>query len=232
MYVRVGGGADWPQGERFEDVDDCSTRQPAALFGCGPGYDGKAIGAAGSFRTTPVLDAAVGYRLNSWLRTEALLSWRPDMAFSGQSNFRGRVVGRNQPVSGSLASLSGFGVAYADLPRLGSLRPFLGAGLGVASNSLGAMTYRFPSISSKASTTTPGGQRTDLAYLLTAGFSVPLNPRLDLDLSYRFTDLGSVSTDSGQALIVRPARRRSITIGGTTADLRAHGVMLGLRYAF
>lgn len=221
---------DWPQAERFEDVDACATRHPPTLYGCGPGSNGRAIGAAGNFQTTAVLDAALGYRLNSWLRTEALLSWRPDMAFSGQSNFRG--AGSEQPVSGSVSSLAGFGVAYADLPRLGSVRPFLGAGLGVATNSLGAMTYRFPAKGRNATTTTPGGQSSELAYLLTAGLSVPLNRRLDLDLSYRYSDLGSVSTDSGNAFVVRPTRRRSIRIGGTTADLKTHGVMLGLRYAF
>ena len=66
----------------------------------------------------------------------------------------------------------------------------------------------------------------------TAGISVPLSERLDLDLAYRFTDLGSVTTGPGQAQVVRPAGTFSIPIDGTSAALHTQGVVLSLRYAF
>lgn len=229
FYGRLGVGVDWPEGSRYRDAN-CASTEPPALFGCVDGDDGRLLGAPGEFDATPVLDAALGYRANDWLRAEALLSWRANMDFSGQSNFLG--AGANQPVNGSVSSLAGFGVAYVDLPRIGQVRPFLGAGLGVARNRMGSMTYAFPSLSATATTTTPGGSRTDLAYLLTVGFSVPLGERFDLDLAYRYTDLGQVQTASGQATVVRASGTRSIAIGGTKADLRSHGVMLSLRYAF
>jgi opacity protein-like surface antigen len=229
FYGRLGIGIDWPQSSSFSD-DNCGSSDPPALYGCVNGDDGRRLGAYGDFDETAVLDAALGYRLNDWLRAEALFSWRPAMDFNGQSNFIG--AGANQPVSGSVSSVAGFGVAYVDLPRIGTVRPFLGAGLGVAQNSLGAMTYAFPALSAKATTTTPGGSTSDLAYLLTAGLSMPLGDRLDLDLAYRYTDLGQVQTDAGQATVVRSSGTRNIAIGGTKADLRSHGVMLSLRYAF
>jgi opacity protein-like surface antigen len=125
-------------------------------------------------------------------------------------------------------------VAYVDLPRIGKVRPFLGAGLGVARNRIESLHFQFPGISATASTTSPGGSSSDLAYLLTAGISVPLRDRLDLDLAYRFSDLGSVGTGSGQAQVVRPSPRGTFStpIGGTSADLQTHGVMVSLRYAF
>lgn len=205
FYGRLGVGVDWPEGNRYRDAN-CASTEPPALFGCVDGDDGRPLGAPGEFDATPVLDAA-------------LLSWRANMDFSGQSNFLG--AGANQPVNGSVSSLAGFGVAYVDLPRIGQAR-----------NRMGSMTYGFPSLSATATTTTPGGSRTDLAYLLTAGFSVPLGERFDLDLAYRYTDLGQVQTASGQATVVRASGTRSIAIGGTKADLRSHGVMLSLRYAF
>jgi opacity protein-like surface antigen len=229
FYGRLGVGVDWPESSSYSDTN-CASTDPPALFGCVNGDDGQRLGAYGDFEATPVLDAAVGYRLNDWLRAEALLSWRPDMDFSGQSNFIG--AGANQPVSGSVSSVAGFGVAYVDLPRIGKVRPFLGAGLGVAHNRMGAMTYAFPALSANATTTTPGGSSSALAYLLTAGISMPLGDRLDLDLAYRYSDLGSVQTDAGQATVVRSSGSRSIAIGSTSADLRSHGVMLSLRYAF
>jgi opacity protein-like surface antigen len=229
FYGRLGLGYDWPEGSRYRDAD-CASTVPPALFGCGDGADGRQLGAVGDFDPTAVLDAALGYRVNDWLRAEALLSWRPTMDVHGQSNFLG--AGSNQPVSGWVSSVAGFGVAYLDLPRFGQVRPFLGAGLGVAHNRMGAMTYQFPSLSATATTTTAGGSSTDLAYLLTAGLSIPLGDRVDLDLAYRYTDLGLLQTDSGQATVVRAAGTRSLAIAGTQADLQTHGVTLSVRYAF
>ncbi|WP_255019645.1 outer membrane protein [Cyanobium sp. WKJ7-Wakatipu] len=114
----------------------------------------------------------------------------------------------------SCSSVAGFGVAYVDLPKVGRVRPFLGAGLGVARNSLSSVTYSFPGIAANAATVTPDGSSSDLAY--------------------RFSDLGDVRTSRGQAGLSRPTlpAGTTIPIGGTTAALQAHGVQLSLRYSF
>ncbi len=229
-YLRLGGGLDWPAAEVFRDADGCASLQPPALFGCGAGEDGRRLGARNSVVQSPVLDAGIGYRFTPWLRAEALLSWRPQVDLSGQANFLG--AGADQPVSVEAESLAGFGVAYVDLPRLAGLQPFLGAGLGVARNQVRGVTYRFPAIGATATTSLPSGSSSDLAWLLTAGVSVPLSERLALDLAYRYTDLGALTTASGTAEVVRPSRQRSIPIGGTTALLRNQGLQLSLRYAF
>ena len=131
-----------------------------------------------------------------------------------------------------MSSLAGFGVAYLDLPRLGKVRPFLGAGLGVARNRIDSLNFSFPGISPTATTATPAGSSTGMAYLLTAGLSIPLGAKLDLDIAYRFSDLGSITTGSGQAQIVRPAGSFAFPIGGTNGQLQTHGVTMGLRFAF
>jgi len=229
-YGRLGAGVAWPQTDGFRD-GNCASKQPAALFGCGAGNDGRRLGATGGFNPALAVDGALGYRFNRWIRAEALVSWLPDLDFQGQSNFRG-AAGTNQPVKGAVSSVAGFGVAYVDLPRVGEVRPFLGAGLGVARNRIEALNFRFPGIAPTAITTIPGGSTSDLAYLLTAGISLALSGRLDLDLAYRFSDLGSVKTSAGQAQVVRPARTSSIPIGGTTSSLKTHGLVVSLRYAF
>lgn len=230
FYGRLGIGIDWPESSRYNDAN-CSSTAPPALFGCVDGNDGRPLGAYGNFDATPVLDAGLGYRINGWLRAEALLSWRTNMDFSGQSNFLGR-AGSNQRVSGMVSSMAGLGIAYVDLPRVGKVRPFLGAGLGVARNRMGMMTYAFPNLDPTATTTTPAGSNIDFAFLLTAGVSVPLSNRFDLDLAYRYSDLGQVSTDSGTATVVRGGEPKSVDIGGTEARLQSHGVVLSLRYTF
>ncbi len=229
-YLRLGGGLDWSDPSRFRDQGSCSGTTPPALFGCGAGQNGRSLQAAGSFGQTPVLDGALGYRFTPWLRAEALLSWRPQLAYSGQSNFLG--AGPSQPVNGAVESLAGFAVAYVDLPRVAGVRPFLGAGIGGARNHLDGVTYRFPSIAAKASTTTAGGSSSGFAYLLTAGVAVPLSERLSVDLAYRFSDLGQVRSRTGSATIVRPRGTRSLTIAGTEADLQTQGLEVSLRYAF
>jgi opacity protein-like surface antigen len=232
-YLRLGGGLDWPDASVIRDGDGCASIQPPALFGCGAGDDGRSLAARGSFQQTPVLEAGLGYRFSPWLRAEALLSWRPQLDYSGQSNFIG--AGTDQPVSAAASSLAGFGVAYVDLPRLAGVQPFLGAGLGVARNRLRSVTYSFPLISAGATTSTPEGSSSDLAWLLTAGLSVPLSERLSLDVAYRFTDLGSLTSPSGAAEVVRPTRipsRRTIPIASTSTDLQTQGLQVGLRYAF
>ena len=229
-YLRLGAGLDWSDPSSIRDQGSCSGITPPALFGCGAGQNGRSLQAAGSFGQTPVLDGALGYRFTSWLRAEALLSWRPQLAYSGQSNFLG--AGASQPVNGAVDSLAGFAVAYVDLPRIAGVRPFLGAGIGGARNHLDGVTYRFPSIAAKASTTTAAGSSSGFAYLLTAGVAVPLSERLSLDLAYRFSDLGQVRSRSGSATIVRPRGTRSLTIAGTEADLQTQGLQVSLRYAF
>ena len=47
-YGRLGGGIDWPESTGFAD-DNCASQQPAALFGCRAGNNGRPLGASGSF---------------------------------------------------------------------------------------------------------------------------------------------------------------------------------------
>lgn len=228
-YLRLGVGADGSTTSTFRDRN-CQATNPPALFGCGAGRNGQPLQATGAFGTGAVLDAGLGYRLNSWLRAEALFSYRPAYEYQGQANFLQSAP--PQPVSANLSSVAGFGVGYIDLPRLRRLQPYLGAGVGVARNRISAVRYDFPAIAPDASTTIAGGTTTGLAWLLTAGVAIPLNDQLSLDLAYRYSDLGRVQTDSGSASIARPTGNRTLEIAGTQAALQTHGAMLSLRYAF
>jgi opacity protein-like surface antigen len=228
-YLRVGVGADGSTTSTFRDRN-CKSTNPPVLFGCGTGRNGQPLEATGAFGTGAVLDAGLGYRLNSWLRAEALFSYRPAYEYRGQANFLQSAP--PQPVTANLSSVAGFGVGYIDLPRIRRVRPYIGAGVGVARNRISRVTTDFPAIAPDASTTIAGGTTTGVAWLLTAGVAIPLNDQLSLDLAYRYTDLGRVQTDSGNASIVRPTGNRTLEIAGTEATLQTHGAMLSLRYAF
>ena len=228
-YLRIGLGADDSAPATFRD-GKCSAEKPPALFGCGKGENGSPLNAVGAFGSGAVIDAALGYRLNDWLRAEALFSYRPSYDYSGEANFLN--AGSLQPVSANLSSIAGFAVGYVDLPKIGKIQPFFGAGLGGARNRISSMHYDFPKLGSNASTTIVGGTSKGFAWLLTAGVGIPLSENLNLDIAYRYTDLGHVKTSDGIAAIERQTGSNLIEIAGIQSNLQTHGAMATLRYHF
>ena len=114
---------------------------------------------------------------------------------------------------------------------LGRFQPFVGGGIGFATNWLDEMTYKFPQLPPKHTySIVPSGDRTDLAFMLTAGTGFELTKHLILDLAYRYTDLGSAQTNVGTMQM--DGSVKSLVIAGTSAPLRAHGMLMGLRYHF
>ena len=84
-------------------------------------------------------------------------------------------------------------------------------------------------------TTVPGGRRTGLAWMATAGVAVALDERAILDLAWRYTDLGDARTPRGPGRVVwRDGSREplSVDLAPTRARLAGHGIRLSLRHAF
>lgn len=177
-----------------------------------------------------MVDAALGYRWTPWLRTEALVNWSPQLDWHGHSNFLG--AGSNQPVTASGHSLAGFAVVLLDAPPVVGVRPYLGAGLGAASTSVGDITFGLPAKGTGSETVIKGGSSQSLATLLTAGVAIPLSDRIALDLAYRWMDLGQLTTPNATATITRPQRSTRLAIGGTQMDLQTQAVIASLRYRF
>ena len=232
-YLRGTFGFEWSLAADFSDVDSTSTNPPA-LFGTGPGSDGRRIGAYGDFGRFPLAEAAVGKQILPWLRSEVAIAYRPDMQYRGQANFRG--VPDEQPVSARADSLSGMANLFLDIAgftgaNLGRFQPYVGGGVGVAHNRLGEMTYLFPgNPGAHKITVTPAGSRTDIAFMASVGTGIVVSRRILLDISYRYTDLGRVSTDPGKMYLdTVPA---GVDIAETRASLRTHGVFAGVRYLF
>lgn len=114
---------------------------------------------------------------------------------------------------------------YRDF-ELGSFQPFLGAGLGIARNtvtdisgtSVGAPNDMF---------FVPGGTRWGLAWALTAGISIPVKKGIAGELALRYTDLGKVTTDAGhQTALVST----SVPFDGAKGDFTAWELSIGLRF--
>ncbi len=232
-YLRGTLGFEWSRAADFADPDSTSTNPPA-LFGTGPGNDGRRIGAYGDFGRFPLAEAVVGKRILPWLRSEFAIAYRPDIRYRGQANFRG--VPGEQPVSAIADSFSGtinlfFDIAGLLGTELGRFQPYVGGGVGAARNRLGEMTYLFPdNPGAHKITITPAGRETDFVFMAGVGTGIVVSERIILDISYRYTDLGQVRTDTGKMYL--DTRPEGVDIAETRAPLRTHGLFMGVRYLF
>ncbi|MBN2124390.1 MAG: porin family protein, partial [Deltaproteobacteria bacterium] len=198
-----------------------------------PGVDGLPIGAYGDFGEFLGFEAAAGAYVLPWLRADLSLGYRPDMDYSGQANFSG--VPGQQPVHAEADSLCVLGSVFLEPAPLigltpGRIRPYVGGGLGMAYNRIDGMTYEFPGLTTHKISITPEGEKTDLAFMLTAGMGIVLSDRVMLDIAYRYTDLGRVRTDVGRMYMNHLPE--GIVIGETRTRLRCQGITLGVRYSF
>lgn len=156
-------------------------------------------------------------------------------------NFRGDVtfnarLGMNWDPSGSTSG-SGLGYydaridsyslmanAYWDIHRFEfnqiALTPYLSGGLGVAFHSTGRLCiYQNPN-----TVLVKSASNADFAFQVGAGVGVGLSERFDLDLGYRYVDLGrfKTGTDGDLVDLSTPVR----------GDISGHELKMGLRYSF
>ncbi len=235
LYFRAGILVDRPKDTRFLDVD-CSSTSPAALYGCGQGVDGMPLSAVGDFSTTSGFELGIGRVATSPLRLEAVLSHRSDLSFAGHANFHQLRPTDRQEVSADLNVLSGMLVAYVDLsepvlPYFTSLRPFVGAGAGLSHIDIDETHMEFP----RTRTVVPGGQRTNVSWMLAAGIALPLGEGPILDVAWRYTDHGDIETGRGTGRVEWRDGGRApldIDLAKTRAELRGHGFAISLRYPF
>lgn len=228
-YVRLAVGHERSDDTVVRDVD-CASVQPPALFGCVAGSDGLSIGARGDFGETTVWQAGAGFALTPRSRVELTYARRSGLELDAEADFLG-VAGR-QPVSADAQSsslMAGFAYDLAE-PSL-RVRPFVAAGAGMARNEIGRVTYAFPSLGSEAVTIVAGGRDTSFAWSAATGIVVDVTDSLALDVAVRYSDLGDLTTDAGEATIIRPNRTLTLDIAGTRASLVTIGVELGLRWS-
>jgi len=236
FYVRAGGGIALSRDSQFSD-SDCSSKTPAALFGCSLGNDDRKIGAYGDWGNSAVLDLGVGYRWNEWLRSELSFAYRPGFAFDGTSNFNQISTDFRQTVAADMNSLSGLVVALVEPLTLMRCKPWpvepiMTAGIGLARNSIDSMVYTFPS----TTTITPDGQHFDFSWTVGAGFSYLLSANINIELLYRYVHLGEVKTDADTMTILQNSTdsviNDSIKIAETKANLDSNEVVLSVVWYF
>lgn len=123
----------------------------------------------------------------------------------------GSLNGATLDIGGDVTSLAGMANVYYDAPLGWAIRPYVGAGVGVAridaELSLGALRL-------------VDETDTVLAWQVMAGLSYPATERVSLSVGYRY-----FATQDAEL---------SETVGGRTFDseYRSHNVELGVRFSF
>lgn len=148
------------------------------------------------------LAGAVGYRVMPFLRAEL-----EGGAFDG---FEAEGAAGTADISGAFAALN----AYVTLaPEAWRLRPYIGAGLGVAYNEV-------DDISGGTAAPAPGDEAYSLLWQFFAGAELAVIDHLSADIGYRYADRGDITSSRASDGAVY------------NGQLRAHEVYLGLIYDF
>lgn len=243
FYVRAGIGSERSRDTRFLDKDcsltsDSNAGGFSSLYGCGTGWDGLPYGSSGDFGTMTSFEIGAGYAVSPLLRIETLIQQRSGIRFEGKTNFLDGV--RKEDVHAEVAALSAMLAAFVDLselgaPRIGVFRPFVGAGFGHSRIRVSEMQLQFP----VTATHVPDGEKTNFAWMLTAGASAPMSETVTIDVALRYTDLGVVETGRGGGRVAFPDTEQyrdradiPLNVPETSADLTSVGFWVSLRYAF
>jgi OOP family OmpA-OmpF porin len=166
----------------------------------------------------------VGIRINPMFRTDITIDGIKRLDIEGTNAVRPGVTN-----SAHVSSVVGLVNGYFDLAGVwptvfGRFQPYIDAGVGVARNDLSRTSFAAggATIGSVDSHAVAG-----FAWGAGAGVAYAIAPHLLLDLSYKYLDLGDMH--SGTTLSIGAAK---VNTARMDADLKAHTVMLGVRYEF
>jgi opacity protein-like surface antigen len=165
-----------------------------------------------------------GYKFG-FLRADVTVDHRFGADFEGTSSLTG-YVDDSQRDWGKLNSTTGLVNAYLDLGTWSGVTPYVGAGVGVASNHLNDYKIRVTCLTDDCGPIGDQpvvGMKTrgtyDLAWALMGGVAVDLGGGLQVDAGYRYVNLGETRVRfAGSDTEIR------------SKDIEAHEVRLGLRY--
>jgi opacity protein-like surface antigen len=181
----------------------------------------------GGFDSAPFFGAGVGYQWNSWFRTDLTGEYRGKAGFHALDSYYDTVNAgyRTNDYTASKSEWVALANAYIDLGTWWSITPFIGAGVGVAFNTI--EHFRDTNVIAGGGGWADTGTQTSLAWALHAGASYRVSSNLALDLSYRYLNVGNARSGILQNL--------DPTVGNPTApvtfhNIQSHDLMLGLRW--
>ena len=219
FYVRADAGWSKTEGANFQDVNFPADRvitgasgNKGVLSDFGGAW---LLGGGAGMQFTPNFRADIDYTYRGTFRLDQL-----DES-PLKNNFRGNITSNSVMVTG-----------YADYPIGDSgVVPFIGLGLGWASNDLNSLSWK-PTAGANITPVTriaPGGTADDVAWQAVVGISFFLASSLAVDFTYRYFDGGHVKSAAGD-IIANGAVIGSYS--GAKGSFTADELTVSVRYFF
>ncbi len=162
-----------------------------------------------------------GYKINKYFRADLNTQYRRFRYDpTSTSSMGGGTISYNQKVNNYSLFVNG----YADLPNKTRFTPYVTVGVGYSHNEGKDLTVRSSAVP-VASFTSSGNSNGDFAWNIGIGSRIKIDDLLDLDLSYRYLDLGKVKVNATK-------NGAGMDIPAASQDLKVHQVLFNLNYHF
>ncbi len=194
-----------------------------------------------------LFDVGVGYQINNWLRADVTGEYRGGSHFQALEQVAIPSQGYQNAdfYRADASSLIGLVNGYVDVGTWYGVTPFVGAGVGIASNRLSGMTdaggFTYPGNGSGFPTGGyfSDGSKTNFAWALMAGLDFNVTQNMKLELGYRYLNYGGYQsgashcfngTGAGGGFSVANCGGSANSL--STGSLASQDFRLGLRWAF
>lgn len=193
---------------------------------------GRFLGETDNFSV--FVGAGAGYRFNNWLRFDGTLEYRGagQIGVSDRVDFaaNGGIAQLSNTYKGNLSSIVALFNGYVDLGTWNCLTPYIGAGIGYASNRITGLTDQGALTGSLSGPTlgyAGSGTKSGVAWALMAGLGYEVNKNLTLEIGYRYLNLGEAQS----------GRIQNAFLPESYAPLKAkeidsHDIKIGMRWNF
>lgn len=176
----------------------------------------------------------VGYRFNNWFRVDGTFEYRGagQIGVTDRVTFpaNGGVAHLNNTYKGNLSSMVALFNAYVDLGTWNCLTPYIGAGIGYASNRISGLTDQGVlngALYGPTLATASTGTKSGVAWALMAGVGYEVNKNLTLEVGYRYLNLGDAQSGRIQNTYLPES------YGPLKAkEIDSHDIKIGMRWNF
>lgn len=178
-----------------------------------------------SMNGTGFVAIGAGYQFNSFLRADVTAEYRAATSYRFHDSFVGPPAGSNV-ITGKIGGIVALANAYVDLGTWHRITPFIGAGVGVASMTMGKGHDTGYGAALGSFGDAPSKTQTRMAWAIHAGLGYDLSANWKAEAAYRYLNIGNV--DSGQFACTPACAGYKARIH----DLTSHDLKVGLRYVF
>jgi len=179
----------------------------------------------GGFDSAPFYGAGVGYQWNSWFRADVTGEYRGKASFHSLDRYFNGAYFTND-YSASKSEWVALVNAYIDLGTWWAITPFIGAGVGVAFNTI--EHFRDTNVIAGGGGWADTGTQTNLAWALHAGASYRASSNFAVELSYRYLNVGNARSAPLQNL--DPTLTSANPAPMVFHNIQSHDLMLGVRW--